>query len=46
MGSKRLTFNYRPMSDELSRSSILLASEFLARNGLLTKPVDQNFFAA
>ena len=46
MDSKRLTFNYRPMSDELSRSSILLASEFLARNGLLTKPVDQNFFAA
>jgi NitT/TauT family transport system substrate-binding protein len=45
MGSKRLTFNYRPMSDELSRSSILLASEFLARNGLLTKPIDQNFFA-
>jgi NitT/TauT family transport system substrate-binding protein len=45
MGSKRLAFNYRPMSDELSRSSILLASEFLARNGLLTKPVDQNFFA-
>jgi NitT/TauT family transport system substrate-binding protein len=46
MGSKRLTFNYRPMSDELSRSSISLASEFLARNGLLTRPVDQNFFAA
>ena len=46
MGSKRLTFNYRPMSDELSRSSILLASQFLARNGLLTKPVDDKFFAA
>jgi NitT/TauT family transport system substrate-binding protein len=46
MGSKRLTFNYRSMSDEQSRSSILLASEFLARNGLLTRPVDQNFFAA
>jgi NitT/TauT family transport system substrate-binding protein len=46
MGSKRLTFNYRPMSDELSRSSIQLASEFLARNGLLTKPVDDKFFAA
>ncbi|MCK1323868.1 MULTISPECIES: ABC transporter substrate-binding protein [unclassified Bradyrhizobium] len=45
MGSKRLTFNYRPMSDELSRSAILLASDFLARNGLLTKPVDANFFA-
>ena len=46
MGSKRLTFNYRPMSDELSRSSIVLASEFLARNRLLTKPVDDKFFAA
>jgi len=45
MGSKRLTFNYRPMSDELSRSSVSLASEFLARNGLLNKPVDNNFFA-
>jgi NitT/TauT family transport system substrate-binding protein len=45
MGSKRLTFTYRPMSDELSRSSISLASEFLARNGLLTKKVDDQFFA-
>ena len=45
MGSKRLTFKYRPMSEDLSRSSILLASEFLARNGLLPKPVDANFFA-
>lgn len=44
--SKRLTFNYRPMSDNPSRSSILVASEFLARNGLLTKPLDQTFFAA
>jgi len=46
MGSKRLSFNYRPMSDDLSRSSILLASEFLARNRLLSKPIDENFFAA
>jgi NitT/TauT family transport system substrate-binding protein len=45
IGSKRLSFNYRPMKDQLSRSSILLASEFLARNGLLSKPVDENFFA-
>jgi NitT/TauT family transport system substrate-binding protein len=45
MGSKRLAFNYRPMTDDLARSSIMLASEFLARNGLLSKPVDQNFFA-
>ena len=40
MESKRLAFNYRPMSDELSRSQIKVASEFLARNGLLTKPLD------
>jgi NitT/TauT family transport system substrate-binding protein len=46
MASKRLAFNYRPMSDDLSRTSILLASEFLARNGLLTRQVDENFFAA
>ncbi len=46
MESKRLAFNYRPMSDELSRSQIKVASEFLARNGLLTKPLDDNFFAA
>lgn len=45
MGSKRLTFNYRAMTDHLSRNSILHASEFLARNGLLSKPVDANFFA-
>jgi NitT/TauT family transport system substrate-binding protein len=46
MASRRLAFNYRPMSDDLSRTSISLASEFLARNGLLTRPVDENFFAA
>ncbi|ABD86425.1 ABC transporter substrate-binding protein [Rhodopseudomonas palustris] len=45
MGSKRLTFNFRPMSDPASRKSVLKASEFLARNGLLTKPVDDSFFA-
>jgi NitT/TauT family transport system substrate-binding protein len=45
IGSKRLAFNYRPMNDELSRSSIVLASDFLTRNGLLSKPVDENFFA-
>jgi len=45
LGSKRLTFKYRSMTDDLSRSSILLASQFLARNGLLSKPVDANFFA-
>lgn len=45
MGSKRLVFNYRPMSDPASRKSVVKASEFLARNGLLTKPVDDNFFA-
>jgi NitT/TauT family transport system substrate-binding protein len=45
MGSKRLAFEYRPMSDDTSRASVVQASAFLARNGLLTKPVDENFFA-
>lgn len=46
MGSKRLAFQYRPMSDAVSRKSVVQASAFLTRNGLLTKPVDDNFFAA
>lgn len=33
------------MTDEASRMSVIKASEFLARNGLLTKPVDDKFFA-
>jgi NitT/TauT family transport system substrate-binding protein len=45
MESKRLSFNYKPMSDAASRNTVVKASEFLARNGLLTKPVDDNFFA-
>jgi NitT/TauT family transport system substrate-binding protein len=46
LGSKRLTFKFRPMTDQASRKSVLKASEFLARNGLLTKPVDDKFFAS
>ena len=45
MGSKRLAFEYRPMSDGTSRASVVQASAFLARNGLLNRPVDENFFA-
>lgn len=45
MGSKRLAFAYRPMNDGQSRESIVQASAFLARNGLLTKPIDEQFFA-
>jgi NitT/TauT family transport system substrate-binding protein len=45
MGSKRLTFDFKPMSDPASRNSVIKASEFLARNGLLTRPVDDKFFA-
>jgi NitT/TauT family transport system substrate-binding protein len=45
MNSRRLEFNYRPMSDELSRSAITIASNFLASNGLLSKPIDEKFFA-
>lgn len=46
MRSKRLTFNYRPMTDEAARAVVVKASEFLVRNQLLAKPVDSNFFAA
>jgi NitT/TauT family transport system substrate-binding protein len=45
MGSKRLAFTYRPMDDSASRLNVIKASEFLARNGLLPKPVDDGFFA-
>jgi NitT/TauT family transport system substrate-binding protein len=45
MGSKRLTFTYRPMTDPDSRASVVKASEFLTRNGLLPKAVDDDFFA-
>ncbi len=45
MGSKRLAFEYRSMSVDTSRASVVQASAFLARNGLLNKPVDENFFA-
>jgi NitT/TauT family transport system substrate-binding protein len=45
MGSKRLTFRFRSMTDPAARTSVIKASEFLARNGLLTKPVDDKFFA-
>ncbi|MBO4225593.1 ABC transporter substrate-binding protein [Bradyrhizobium neotropicale] len=45
MNSRRLEFGYRPMSDELSRSAVMVASDFLASNGLLSKPIDENFFA-
>ena len=36
----------QPMSDATARQTVIKASEFLARNGLLTKPVDDKFFAA
>lgn len=45
MQSKRLSFNYKPMSDGVARETVVKASEFLARNGLLTKTVDDKFFA-
>ena len=45
MGSKRLAFTYRPMDDSAARINVIKASEFLARNGLLPKAVDDNFFA-
>jgi NitT/TauT family transport system substrate-binding protein len=46
MTSRRLAFTYRPMSDPAARQSVIAGSEFLARNGLLKRPVDDKFFIA
>ena len=45
LGSKRLTFRFRPMTDPAARTSVVKASEFLARNGLLKGPIDDKFFS-
>lgn len=44
MTSRRLAFDYRPMSDPAARQSIVAGSEFLTRNGLLKRPIDDKFF--
>ncbi|MEA2935662.1 MAG: NitT/TauT family transport system substrate-binding protein, partial [Variibacter sp.] len=46
MQSGRLKFTYQPMADAQARESVVKASEFLARNGLLPRKVDDGFFAA
>jgi NitT/TauT family transport system substrate-binding protein len=46
MTSGRLRFVFEGMSDPQGRENIQKASEFLARNNLLPRPVDPSFFAA
>jgi NitT/TauT family transport system substrate-binding protein len=45
LASKRLTFRFRPMTDPSAQTSVVKASEFLARNGLLKGPIDDQFFS-
>jgi NitT/TauT family transport system substrate-binding protein len=42
--SKRLRFRFGSMSDPAEQESVLKASEFMQRNGLLSKALDQKFF--
>jgi NitT/TauT family transport system substrate-binding protein len=42
--SRRLRFVYASMADEVERRGVVKASEFLARYGLLQKPVTDDFF--
>ena len=44
--SGRLRFDFQPMGDSDGRENIQKGSEFLARNGLLPKPVDSGFYAS
>ncbi len=46
MQSQRLKFTFQPMTDAAARESIVKASEFLARNGLLPRKVDDGFFVS
>ncbi|CAN7754223.1 ABC transporter substrate-binding protein [Variovorax sp. LjRoot130] len=46
IASKRLEFKHVSMQSAEGRRSIVTASEFLVRNGALTKVVDNGFFAA
>jgi NitT/TauT family transport system substrate-binding protein len=43
--SRRLRFRFGSMADPAEQQSILKAGEFMQRNGLLSKPLDQGFFA-
>lgn len=44
--SKRLEFKHTSMQKDEGRRTILTASEFMVRNGALSKAVDDGFFAA
>lgn len=46
MVSRRLEFTFTPMGDPAARQSIVAGSEFLARNGLLKRPIDHKFFVS
>lgn len=46
ISSGRLQFKHLSMSDEIGRKSVRTASEFLARNKALPRPVDDGFFAS
>jgi NitT/TauT family transport system substrate-binding protein len=43
--SRRLRFRFGSMADPAEQQSVLKASEFMQRNGLLSKALDQGFFA-
>lgn len=42
--SKRLSFRFGPMTDAGERDAVVKAGEFLKRNGLVQRSVDQDFF--
>lgn len=44
IGSGRLAFKSVSMADPAGRASVLAASEFMARNGLLPRKLDEGFF--
>lgn len=44
--SRRLRFRFGSMALDTERKAVTVASEFMARNKLLTKPVDDAFFAS
>lgn len=46
MQSNRLRFTFQSMSDAAGRQPIVKASEFLTRNGLLPRAVDDGFFVS
>jgi len=43
--SRRLRFRFGSMAEPSEQQSVVKAGEFMQRNGLLSKPLDQGFFA-